>query len=73
MVGHSGSGPEAESLVPWGKPPRSPQEQLAIVKQIAAHAPRGAMLAMASEPQAILPQRRPHAPSDGPCHQGRAA
>ena len=41
MVGHSGSGPEAENLVPWGKPPRSPQEQLAIVKQMAAHAPPG--------------------------------
>eukprot|EP00434_Breviolum_minutum_P034880 symbB.v1.2.030877.t1/scaffold3524.1/size54796/2 len=39
MVGHSGSGPEAENLIPWGKPPRSPKEQLAIVKQMAAHAP----------------------------------
>ncbi|CAK9001932.1 von Willebrand factor A domain-containing protein 8 (PEX7-binding protein 2) (P7BP2), partial [Durusdinium trenchii] len=38
MVGHSGSGPEAENLVSWGKPPRSAQEQLAIVKQMAAHA-----------------------------------
>ena len=23
MVGHSGTGPEAELLVPWGKPPRT--------------------------------------------------
>ncbi|CAE8607078.1 unnamed protein product, partial [Polarella glacialis] len=38
MVGHSGSGPEAELLVPWGKPPRSPKEQLDIVKRMAAHA-----------------------------------
>eukprot|EP00435_Cladocopium_sp_Y103_P037254 s938_g9.t2 len=38
MVGHSGTGPEAELLVPWGKPPRNPKEQLAIVKQMAAHA-----------------------------------
>lgn len=38
MVGHSGSGPEAESLVAWAKPPKSAKEQLAIVKQMAAHA-----------------------------------
>ncbi|CAE7027981.1 unnamed protein product [Symbiodinium natans] len=38
MVGHSGTGAEAESLVAWGKPPKSAKEQLAIVKQMAAHA-----------------------------------
>ncbi|CAJ1380979.1 unnamed protein product [Effrenium voratum] len=38
MVGHSGSGAEAESFVAWGKPPSEPKEQLAIVQQMAAHA-----------------------------------
>ena len=26
MVGHSGTGPEAERLVPWGGPPPGPKE-----------------------------------------------
>lgn len=38
IVGHSGSGPEAELFVPWGKPPKGPKEQLALVKRMAAHA-----------------------------------
>mmetsp|Transcript_29103 Transcript_29103/g.86552 ORF Transcript_29103/g.86552 Transcript_29103/m.86552 type:complete len:633 (+) Transcript_29103:1-1899(+) len=38
MVGHSGTGPEAELLVPWGKPPSSAKEQLALVRRMAAHA-----------------------------------
>eukprot|EP00931_Biecheleriopsis_adriatica_P049533 TRINITY_DN28660_c0_g1_i1.p1 TRINITY_DN28660_c0_g1~~TRINITY_DN28660_c0_g1_i1.p1 ORF type:complete len:1540 (+),score=355.44 TRINITY_DN28660_c0_g1_i1:29-4621(+) len=38
MVGHSGTGPEAERLVEWGKPPRSDKERLAIAKTMEAHA-----------------------------------
>lgn len=38
MVGHSGTGPEALPLVPWGKPPASPKEQLRIAQVMAAHA-----------------------------------
>lgn len=38
MVGHSGTGPEAELLVPWGRPPSSAKEQLDMVKRMAAHA-----------------------------------
>eukprot|EP00930_Biecheleria_cincta_P096896 TRINITY_DN88669_c0_g1_i1.p1 TRINITY_DN88669_c0_g1~~TRINITY_DN88669_c0_g1_i1.p1 ORF type:complete len:1490 (+),score=245.98 TRINITY_DN88669_c0_g1_i1:43-4470(+) len=38
IVGHSGTAPEAEMLVPWGKPPASAKEQLALVRRMAAHA-----------------------------------
>eukprot|EP00747_Dinoflagellata_sp_TGD_P067108 gnl/TRDRNA2_/TRDRNA2_155121_c0_seq1.p1 gnl/TRDRNA2_/TRDRNA2_155121_c0~~gnl/TRDRNA2_/TRDRNA2_155121_c0_seq1.p1 ORF type:complete len:216 (-),score=40.92 gnl/TRDRNA2_/TRDRNA2_155121_c0_seq1:77-676(-) len=38
IVGHSGTRPDAETFVPWGKPPTSPKEQLAIVKKMWAHA-----------------------------------
>mmetsp|Transcript_387 Transcript_387/g.961 ORF Transcript_387/g.961 Transcript_387/m.961 type:complete len:233 (-) Transcript_387:158-856(-) len=38
VVGHSGTGPEAELLVPWGKPPTSAKEQLAIAKKMWLHA-----------------------------------
>jgi len=38
MVGHSGTGPEAERLVEWGHPPRSEKERLTIAKRMEAHA-----------------------------------
>ncbi|CAE7942597.1 Vwa8 [Symbiodinium necroappetens] len=38
MVGHSGTGPEAERLVEWGRPPRSDRERLEICKSMEAHA-----------------------------------
>eukprot|EP00439_Symbiodinium_sp_Y106_P066358 s1106_g10.t2 len=38
MVGHSGTGPEAERLVEWGRPPRTDRERLEICKSMEAHA-----------------------------------
>ncbi|CAK0844639.1 unnamed protein product [Prorocentrum cordatum] len=38
MVGHSGTGPEAERLVDWGRPPRTERERLAIARRMEAHA-----------------------------------
>jgi len=38
MVGHSGKGPEALPLVPWGRPPTSAKQQLAVVQKMSAHA-----------------------------------
>lgn len=38
MVGHSGTGPEAERLVEWSKPPRTDKERLEIAKTMEAHA-----------------------------------
>ncbi|CAE7221629.1 Vwa8 [Symbiodinium sp. CCMP2592] len=38
MVGHSGTGPEAERLVEWGRPPFSDRERLEICKSMEAHA-----------------------------------
>ena len=36
MVGHSGTGPEAERLVEWSKPPRTDKERLEIAKTMEA-------------------------------------
>mmetsp|Transcript_771 Transcript_771/g.2496 ORF Transcript_771/g.2496 Transcript_771/m.2496 type:complete len:161 (+) Transcript_771:2-484(+) len=38
MVGHSGTGAEAEKLVDWGKAPRTPAERLDIIERMGAHA-----------------------------------
>ena len=38
VVGHSGSGPEALKLIPWGKPPMTPKEKLRLVEELRAHA-----------------------------------
>ena len=38
ITAHSGSGPEALTLVPWGRPPASPKEKLALCEQLRAHA-----------------------------------
>lgn len=38
MVGHSGTGAEAERLVDWGCPPRSDKDRLQLVKTMEAHA-----------------------------------
>ena len=38
MVGHSGTGPEAERLVEWGRPPATEKERLAAVQRMEAHA-----------------------------------
>merc|ERR1719210_2711907 len=37
FVGHSGSGPEAELLADWGKPPRKPEERCRLIERMAAH------------------------------------
>ena len=37
MVGHSGSGPEAELLVPWGEPPQGARKRLQLLQLMAAH------------------------------------
>jgi len=38
MVGHSGCGPEAEDLVPWGRAPARAAERLDILERMEAHA-----------------------------------
>ena len=38
VVGHSGSGPEALKLIPWGRPPSTPKEKLRLVEELRAHA-----------------------------------
>jgi hypothetical protein len=37
MVGHSGSGPEAEQLIRWGEPPQGAKARLALLQRMAAH------------------------------------
>ena len=37
MVGHSGSGPEAEQLVHWGEPPQGARKRLQLLQRMAAH------------------------------------
>ena len=37
MVGHSGTGPEAEQLVKWGEPPRGPKARLKLLQRMEAH------------------------------------
>ena len=37
MVGHSGSGPEAELLIPWGEPPQGAKRRLQLLQRMAAH------------------------------------
>ena len=38
VVGHSGSGPEALRLIPWGRPPSTPKQKLKLVEELRAHA-----------------------------------
>ena len=38
VVGHSGTGPEAERFVDWGAPPTTDAERLEIARRMAAHA-----------------------------------
>merc|ERR1740121_3277462 len=38
MVGHSGSGAQAERFVEWGRPVRGAEERLHIIERMAAHA-----------------------------------
>ena len=38
VVGHSGSGPEALKLIPWGKPPQGAKEKLKLVEELRTHA-----------------------------------
>jgi len=37
MVGHSGSGPEAEQLIRWGEPPQGAKARLALLQCIAPY------------------------------------
>jgi hypothetical protein len=37
MVGHSGSGPEAERLIEWGEPPQGAKARLKLLQRMAAH------------------------------------
>ena len=37
MVGHSGTGPEAEQLVRWGEPPQGAKARLKLLQRMAAH------------------------------------
>ena len=37
MVGHSGSGPEAEKLIEWGQPPVGAADKLRLLRRMAAH------------------------------------
>ena len=37
MVGHSGSGPEAEKLIEWGEPPQGEKKRLKLLQKMAAH------------------------------------
>jgi len=37
MVGHSGSGPEAEKLIAWGEPPQGERKRLQLLQKMAAH------------------------------------
>mmetsp|Transcript_34988 Transcript_34988/g.85039 ORF Transcript_34988/g.85039 Transcript_34988/m.85039 type:complete len:161 (+) Transcript_34988:2-484(+) len=37
MVGHSGSGAEAEILIRWGEPPLGAKERLKLLQKMAAH------------------------------------
>ena len=37
MVGHSGTGPEAEKLVQWGEPPQGAKLRLQLLQKMAAH------------------------------------
>ena len=37
QVGHSGTGPEAEALIPWGEPPQGEKRRLQLLQRMAAH------------------------------------
>ena len=37
MVGHSGSGPDAERLIAWGGPPQGAKKRLQLLQRMAAH------------------------------------